>query len=90
MIKLYCIFLKIGNKPNLYGKQRCWGAVGWGLFSIIAGWLLDFFSSSEVNKNYLPVYYLCLLVILCNFFAASKLEVTIFMLDLYVMFILNL
>ncbi|KAL5233970.1 hypothetical protein ACI65C_001380 [Semiaphis heraclei] len=69
-------FDQLGNKPNLYGKQRCWGAIGWGIFSIFAGWLLDLFSSSEVNKNYLPIYYLCLLVLLGNFFVASKLEVT--------------
>lgn len=66
----------LGNKPNLYGKQRCWGAIGWGIFSIFAGWLLDIFSSSDVNKNYLPIYFLCLLVLLCNFFVASKLGVT--------------
>ncbi|XP_015372484.1 PREDICTED: major facilitator superfamily domain-containing protein 6-B-like isoform X2 [Diuraphis noxia] len=69
-------FDQLGNKPNMYGKQRCWGAIGWGIFSIFAGWLLDLFSSSEVNKNYLPIYYLCLLVLLGNFFVASKLEVT--------------
>lgn len=69
-------FDQLGNKPNLYGKQRCWGAIGWGFFSIFAGWLLDLFSSSELNKNYLPIYYLCLLVLLCNFFVASKLKVT--------------
>lgn len=73
-----CIYFIIGNKPNLYGKQRCWGAIGWGIFSIFAGWLLDLFSSSEVNKNYLPIYYLCLLVLLGNFFVASKLKVIIF------------
>lgn len=71
------MYLIIGNKPNLYGKQRCWGAIGWGIFSIFAGWLLDIFSSSDVNKNYLPIYFLCLLVLLCNFFVASKLGVII-------------
>ncbi|XP_050548920.1 major facilitator superfamily domain-containing protein 6-like isoform X2 [Daktulosphaira vitifoliae] len=65
----------LGNTPNKYGKQRCWGAIGWGFFTIIAGWLLDIFSSSDVNKNYMPIYYLCLLVLLINFFTASKLEI---------------
>lgn len=68
--------MKTGNSPNLYGKQRCWGAIGWGTFSIFSGWILDIFSSSEVIKNYLPIYYLCLLVLLFNFFAASKLTVS--------------
>lgn len=72
------MYFKIGNKPNLFGKQRCWGAIGWGIFSILAGWLVDIFSSSEENKNYLPIHYLCLLVLLCNFFTASKLEVITF------------
>lgn len=40
----------IGTKSNLYGKQRCWGAVRWGVFSIFAGCILN---SSEINKNYL-------------------------------------
>ncbi|XP_050443466.1 major facilitator superfamily domain-containing protein 6-A-like isoform X2 [Adelges cooleyi] len=65
----------LGNSPNKYGKQRCWGAIGWGFFTIIAGWLLDLFSSSEVFKNYMPIYYLCLLVLLGNFFTASKIEI---------------
>lgn len=72
---MYFILTIIGDKPNLYGKQRCWGAVGWGIFAIFSGWLVDLFSSSQVNKNYMPIHFLCLLVLLGNFCIASKLKV---------------
>lgn len=50
-------FQLLGNKPHKYGYQRMCGALGWGIFSIIAGALVDQFSSAdETEKNYVPVF----------------------------------
>lgn len=45
-----------GDKPNKYGYQRMCGALGWGIFSIISGFLVDLFSKDETLKNYGPVF----------------------------------
>ncbi|XP_075229080.1 major facilitator superfamily domain-containing protein 6-like isoform X2 [Lycorma delicatula] len=47
----------LGDSPHLYGYQRLWGSVGWGLFSFIAGFLVDEFSSNHVRKDYTPAFY---------------------------------
>ncbi|XP_029345971.1 major facilitator superfamily domain-containing protein 6 isoform X2 [Acyrthosiphon pisum] len=66
----------LGDKPEDFGKQRCWGSISWGIFSVFGGALVDYFSYSDYEKNYVPVYYLCLVIILWDFALAYKIEVT--------------
>ncbi|VVC36464.1 Major facilitator superfamily domain,Major facilitator superfamily associated domain [Cinara cedri] len=66
----------LGDKANDFGKQRCWGSVSWGLFAVFGGVLVDYLSDSDYSKNYVPVFYLCLIVILCDFILAYKIKVT--------------
>lgn len=53
----------LGEKHRLYGRQRLWGAVGWGVFSILAGWLVDETSAYSFHKDYSIVFYLMLAAI---------------------------
>lgn len=53
----------LGEKHQLYGRQRLWGAVGWGVFSILAGWLVDQSSVHQAYKDYSIVFYLMLAAI---------------------------
>lgn len=39
------------DKPAHYGKQRLWGSVGWGIFSLLTGTLIDEFSEGAY-KDY--------------------------------------
>ncbi|KAI8506308.1 hypothetical protein Bbelb_157350 [Branchiostoma belcheri] len=39
------------NNPSDYGKQRLWGAVGFGLASVIAGFAMDNFSEGRQNQD---------------------------------------
>lgn len=48
-------FQLLGNKPHKYGYQRMMGALGWGIFSVISGILVDVFSDGA-KKNYAPVF----------------------------------
>lgn len=73
-IKYYSIFC-LDDKSEDFGKQRCWGSVSWGLFSIFGGWLIDYFSDEKLDKNYVPIYYFCLIFILCDFAVAYKIKV---------------
>ncbi|XP_025200189.1 major facilitator superfamily domain-containing protein 6-like isoform X2 [Melanaphis sacchari] len=66
----------LNDKPEDFGKQRCWGSISWGLFSVFGGVLVDYFSNSNNQKNYVPIYYLCLIIILWDFALAYKIEIT--------------
>lgn len=67
----------LGENSKDFGKQRCWGSISWGLFSILGGILVDYFSESDVHKNYVPIYYLCLIIILCDFAVAYHIKVSL-------------
>ncbi|XP_063373911.1 major facilitator superfamily domain-containing protein 6 [Cydia amplana] len=47
----------LGAKVSQYGKQRLWGSVGWGIFSLLTGALIDVFSEGEY-KNYAVAFVL--------------------------------
>ncbi|KAJ2954534.1 hypothetical protein O0L34_g2818 [Tuta absoluta] len=50
-------FNLLGDKASSYGKQRLWGSVGWGIFSLATGALIDAFSEGAV-KNYTVAFVL--------------------------------
>lgn len=64
-----------GDKANDFGKQRCWGSVSWGIFAVFGGVLVDYLSKSDYSKNYVPIFYLSLIVILCDFALVYKIKV---------------
>jgi len=68
------LFLK--DKPEDFGKQKCWSSFGWGFFSIFIGWLVDWFSSNKKEKDYSPVFHSCILLTICNLFVIKKLKVS--------------
>lgn len=67
----------LGKRHNLYGQQRCWGAVGWGIFTLIAGFLVDTVSGHQSYKNYSVIYYLMMAALLPNIFVSTCLEVSV-------------
>jgi len=50
-------FELLEGKHQDYGAQRVWGSVGWGIFTVISGYLIDTQSSSGF-KNYTPAFLL--------------------------------
>lgn len=64
-----------GNRPDLYGQQRKWGAVGWGLFTLISGFLVDVVSGDALIKNYSPCYWIAGILLTLNFFVCWKWDV---------------
>ncbi|TMW50215.1 hypothetical protein DOY81_004716 [Sarcophaga bullata] len=65
----------LGERAHLYGKQRLYGSVGWGIFSIIAGVLVDKMSEG-VNKDYTIVFWMTLVIIALDVVASMKLRHT--------------
>lgn len=69
-------FDMLGDRPHLYGNQRLWGSVGWGVFSLLAGFLVDQFSAGKSNKDYTVVFYMTIVIIGIDIIVSSKLKHT--------------
>ncbi|KAG4070995.1 hypothetical protein HA402_001432 [Bradysia odoriphaga] len=67
-------FSMLGERSHLYGNQRLWGSVGWGVFSVIAGLLVDRFSGNEISKNYSVVFYMVVILLAFDFWFSLKIE----------------
>lgn len=78
--RLYCA----GDQHALYGNQRMWGAVGFGIFSLLAGVLVDEMSRGLGGsyKEYSGVFYMMLFLIAFDVLSSSKMEVSTFYLIL--------
>ncbi|VVC36467.1 Major facilitator superfamily domain,Major facilitator superfamily associated domain [Cinara cedri] len=62
------------DKPEDFGKQRCWASIGWGLFSIIIGWLVDVFNIGKNEKDYSPVFYSGVVLTIINLYVVTYME----------------
>uniref|UniRef100_A0A1B6D4I8 Major facilitator superfamily associated domain-containing protein n=1 Tax=Clastoptera arizonana TaxID=38151 RepID=A0A1B6D4I8_9HEMI len=67
-------FSLLGDFPNLYGNQRLWGAIGWGVFAILSGYLVDAFSHGKTNKDYTIVFYLMAFMLSLNLLVTFKIK----------------
>ncbi|KAJ8737837.1 hypothetical protein PYW08_000432 [Mythimna loreyi] len=56
-------FSLLGTKVSNYGKQRLWGSVGWGIFSLLTGVLIDTFSDGAY-KDYTIAFILMFVFLL--------------------------
>jgi MFS family permease len=64
----------LDDKKAEYGKQRVWGSVGWGIFSVIAGLLVDWVSRGKMAKDFTPNYVLMACIFTFNIYIATKLK----------------
>lgn len=68
-------FQMLGDDSHLYGNQRLWGAVGWGTFSFLAGYLVDVYSDDEYEKDYTIPFFMVLGFLLIDVLVCTKLKV---------------
>lgn len=64
VVKTSCLALFSGTHVSLYGKQRLWGSVGWGIFSLLTGTLIDLFSEGAY-KDY-TIAFILMFVFMCG------------------------
>lgn len=69
------LLLFIENRAENFGRQKCWGSVGWGFFSIFIGWLVDMVSDDKNEINYSPVFYSGIILTVFNLFVSAKIQV---------------
>jgi len=46
------------ERHHQYGAQRVWGSIGWGLFTVVAGYLVDTGSTGSSSIDYSPAFLL--------------------------------
>ena len=68
-------FISAGDEPAKFGKQRLWGAVGWGLMSVVSGYLIDLASVGQLEKDYTPSFYLVVIILSINVLSVIKIKV---------------
>lgn len=64
-------FSLLGDKREHFGRQRLWTSVGWGVFSMIAGILVDSMSSGKDKQDYTMSFYLSLILLLLDLLVVS-------------------
>lgn len=58
-----------------YGKQRLWGSVGWGIFSLATGALIDHFSNGA-HKDYTIAFILMFVFMMGDVIVSCTIKVT--------------
>lgn len=64
-----------GQDPYLYGKQRLWGSMSWGVLAMINGVVIDAVSVEGQEKNYAPAFYLMLVPLIADVVVSYRLKV---------------
>ncbi|KYN40874.1 Major facilitator superfamily domain-containing protein 6, partial [Trachymyrmex septentrionalis] len=70
----FCFIILGQDKRLKYGKQRLWGAVGFGIVVCLSGYMIDFFSHDKVYKNYIPLILLIITFTCIDFICCIKLK----------------
>lgn len=50
------LVIEMLNNSGYFGRQRLWGSVGWGIVSVLVGYLVDVVSADKSYKDYTPGY----------------------------------
>ncbi|XP_031840492.1 sugar baby transporter [Nomia melanderi] len=69
-----CFNLLGTDRRKDYGKQKMWGSIGFGIFGISAGYLVDLFSQGKLQKDYTCIFYIMLIIMILDIIASITLK----------------
>ncbi|CAL1299100.1 unnamed protein product [Larinioides sclopetarius] len=67
-------FNELGANGHLYGRQRLWGTIGWGLLSPLAGYVNDLVTGDSFLKAYQPGAILQIAILIYDLRVVIKLK----------------
>nr|XP_034183921.1 major facilitator superfamily domain-containing protein 6 [Osmia lignaria]XP_034183929.1 major facilitator superfamily domain-containing protein 6 [Osmia lignaria]XP_034183937.1 major facilitator superfamily domain-containing protein 6 [Osmia lignaria]XP_034183947.1 major facilitator superfamily domain-containing protein 6 [Osmia lignaria]XP_034183956.1 major facilitator superfamily domain-containing protein 6 [Osmia lignaria]XP_034183966.1 major facilitator superfamily domain-containing pr len=69
-----CFNLLGNDRRKEYGKQKMWGSIGFGIFGISAGYLVDVFSEGRTQKDYSCIFYIMLIMMIFDIIVSATLR----------------
>lgn len=72
MADTICFQLLGKDGRHLYGRQRMFGSIGWGIVATTGGALIDIFSHGKDHVTYIPVVVLAGFFLTCNLVASAR------------------
>ncbi|XP_076762676.1 sugar baby transporter isoform X1 [Xylocopa sonorina] len=69
-----CFNLLGNERRKEYGKQKMWGSIGFGIFGISAGYLVDVFSKGQLQKDYTCIFYIMLVTMIFDIIVSATLR----------------
>ncbi|KAF2352369.1 Major facilitator superfamily associated domain, partial [Trinorchestia longiramus] len=67
-------FMLLGDHGGEYGHQRVWGSIGWGLFVVLAGALIDAVSGDSTEKDYTPAFLITLALFILDIIVVTRIK----------------
>ncbi|KAL6263511.1 hypothetical protein P5V15_006301 [Pogonomyrmex californicus] len=69
-----CFDLLGHERRNDYGKQKMWGSIGFGIFGISSGYLIDLASKGQYEKDYTCIFYIMLVAMVADIIVSATLK----------------
>lgn len=67
----------LGDNRMKFGRQRCWGSVGYGLFGVVSCIIMDAFQKSDADKNYTYSFIMFAVFLLLSALIVYRIEATV-------------
>jgi len=64
----------LGHNSSKFGQQRLWGSVGFGLFAVLSGVMMDAFQTNEADKNYTISFFLFVAFIIATAVSGYRMQ----------------
>ncbi|KAL0103099.1 hypothetical protein PUN28_017440 [Cardiocondyla obscurior] len=69
-----CFDLLGPERRKDYGKQKMWGSIGFGIFGISSGYLIDLSSKGQYEKDYTCIFYIMLVAMIADIVVSATLK----------------
>lgn len=70
----FCACFTGNERRKDYGKQKMWGSIGFGIFGISAGYLIDLSSKGQYKKDYTCIFYIMLVAMIADIVVSATLK----------------
>ncbi|XP_028136371.1 major facilitator superfamily domain-containing protein 6-like isoform X2 [Diabrotica virgifera virgifera] len=67
-------FTLLEDEHEKYGEQRMFGALGWGIFSAVSGYVTDVLTGGSLVKNYYFIFFLAISLFIVNLIVCYRIE----------------
>ncbi|XP_076043663.1 uncharacterized protein LOC143026777 [Oratosquilla oratoria] len=70
-------YMLLGEDGHLYGKQRLFGTIGWGICGLTIGALVDLYSLGLPEKDYFPGFIVAIILCFLDMIIVTRMEIPV-------------